>query len=253
MGDGAMDRTDLNLAYIIITVDDSRKELKDALREKLSIPEITDVEFIDGRVPGANVEYIKKNNLIVHGGGFHNGDLGVWFSQMNCWKKIAETDYDGVIVLEDDAFVNQPSFDNAMPLVMKYLPDDYDFLALSVPADQKQDYFYDRVFDQWGNWKLASHMNRKIMTSQHYIGNPYVSTAYQGYSCVATMYSPKGARKLLDLVSTLGIYTPVDCFIFLEHFKKNLNGYAMAPNYDFIFGFTELGSIARNSGMFPND
>lgn len=243
----------MNIAYTIMTVDDSRKDLKDKLRENMSIPEITDIKYIDGRIPGVTDDYIKKHSLTVHGGGFHYGELGVWFSQMESWRHIANTDYEGVIVLEDDAVVLQPQFDNVMPIVMEYLPNDYDFISLLIPQDQRQDYFYDRLFDHRGNWVLHSHVHRNHFTSDHYIGNPYVATAYQGYSCVATMYSPKGAEKLLRLVDKEGIWTPVDCFIFCENFMGELEGFAMMPDAPVIFEYIEKGSIARSTGMFAND
>ncbi len=58
-----------------------------------------------------------------------------------------------------------------------------------------------------------------------------MARAYQGYCCVATLYSPSGARRLLEIAGEKGMYTPVDCFLFQEaHGKNAVRAYAPTPD-----------------------
>jgi GR25 family glycosyltransferase involved in LPS biosynthesis len=238
----------MNLAYTIISVDDSRAELKSSLREELSIPEVTDIPFVDGRNHDEINALIDEYDCSVKG-RFHYGELGVWFSQLNCWQWLAGSGNEALIVFEDDAVV-APGFEDKLDDFLKELPVDFDFFSLFVPVDQLSDYYYDRRFLSDGGWELNSSNQKRFTNSIHYINNPLVSTAYQGYSCVATMYSRKGAEKMISLFESKGIYTPVDCFLFLERNLGNLNGYSPTPTAPKLAWFVEKGTIARSTGMY---
>lgn len=240
----------MKAAYTIITVDDSRADLKRALRERMRgyLPEISDIDFVDARKIDVDAE-LQRRGLAVNG-KFHIGEIGVWLSQINAWEYIANQDeYDAVIVFEDDAVVC-PEFELIFQFVWAELPKSFDFMALAVPADQLVDYYYDRTFTEHGRWELNSNMRKHLHYSDHYIGSRFVAKAYQGYSCVATMYSKAGAQKLLDLVKEHGLNAPVDCFIFNMHHTGPLNGYAMMPTVKNVVTFEEKGTIARATGMY---
>ena len=241
-----------------MTVDDSRAKLKTDMREKMgaiSIPEVTDVKFIDGRVPGDIEKYIKDNNFII-GNGFHRGELGIWFSTINSWRWLVTSDYDALIVMEDDATISESKyFSNILNQLISLLPKDWDFTTLFVPNNQTQDYFYDRLFNSNGGWELRPDgrgTNGRFEDSPQYIGNVTLVRSYQGYSNVSVMYSKSGAQKLLNLIDKNGIRGPVDCWLYEEEFKPqgNINGYAPAPHVLRVVEFTEMGTIARNSGMY---
>lgn len=218
----------------------------------------TGIEFfpsssVDGRIPGQIDVHLKDHKLAVTGQPFHNGELGIWLSNIRTWKEFmiygCESDND-LIVFEDDAVV-QPAFKSIFPLVKEELPEDYDFFAWAIPHDQKVDYFYNRHFTPGGGWIIASHLRHPYDKSPHYIpGNELVCKTYQGYQAVCIMYSRAGIQKILNLLKQDGIHSPIDLFLFTEVFKGNLNGYTLLPDVYPMVTFEEKGTIARNSGMY---
>ena len=239
----------MNLGYTIISVDESRADTKEDLRKQMWLPEVTDIEFVDARPEGVIDQTVEDNRLKITGNKFHCGELGVWFSQINCWKWLANSDLDGLIVLEDDAVV-LPDAEYIFNAIVSLLPENWDFVVLRVPDDQLNDYYYNRTFFPDGGWRMNSLTRFTKTQSPHYLGNDLLATAYQGYSCVATLYSREGAKKLLDLVDEHGLYTPVDCFLFLENNKKALRGFAPLPQVAPMFTMLEHGTITRHTGMY---
>ena len=240
------------MMYTVITVDDSRKRLKDAIHEAMAdagVRRSPIAAFVDGRDPEILQACIDHWGFKITGQNFHNGELGIWYSQLHvleCTALAGEPN----IVFEDDAVVGQPIFKEIFPLVMKELPDDWDFFAWTVPEDQKVDYYYNRLFHADGGWSILSHVRHKHHESPHYIGKELVVKAYQGYQAVAIMYSPNGAAKILQHVSETGIDTPYDCMLFRDSMRGVLNGYTLDPYVYPVITYEELGTIARNSGMY---
>lgn len=217
-----------NLAYITISVDDSRIQTRTGIEEAMKsagVPKIEGVPFVDGRVPGEIEKHLEINSLPNPAPDFRWGELGVWMSNYYCWKAISETDFDGVIVFEDDAVViDDGLFSLVMNSIMSDLPLDYDVLSLAPP----QRHFYERA--------------------KHYIGSDFVCRSYQGYGCVSTMYSPNGAKKLVEFVENEGFQYPVDCFIFEEGgLSSNLNTYAPMPDITEFVTFIEQGTSIHNT------
>ena len=246
------------IEYLIVSVDDSRKALKEKAMERLAEAGVPQMDigrhhpFVDGRQRGAledEIEYWGKWGLEITGKNFHNGELGIWFSQLNSLDLWEWNPAKHLIVLEDDASICT-NFKSIKPYVLEQLPEDYDFFAWAVPANQRVDYYYDRVFDEQGNWHLTGRPYHKYGASPHNIGKSLVCKAYQGYHAVAVMYSHTGGEKILTLVKEQGLDTPYDLFLFREHFKGNLNGYTFLPDVNDVITHQETGTIARNSGMF---
>ena len=244
----------MSLKYAIISIDDSRATLREAAASKLEdsgfepLPVPTGI-YVDGRVPGAIQREIDECGWEITGSNFHNGELGIWFSNLNTFERSFYTRQEYLLVLEDDAVV-MPVFEKIAPLVLDELPVDCDFFAWAIPNDQKVDYYYNRVFNSAGGWEIVSHQRHRYTGSPHYIGANFVCKAYQGYHAVAMMYTKEGMRKILDLVRQQGIRTAFDLFLFEEHHKGNLNGYTLLPDVYPAIVHQETGTIARNSGMF---
>jgi GR25 family glycosyltransferase involved in LPS biosynthesis len=239
--------------YVILTVDDSRLELKqDIIRamEETNI-ERTFARCVDGRIPGQIDFFLKENGLRVTGQPFHNGELGIWLSVVNTFYDfLIHSKDDALLIFEDDAVVEKP-FAQAFPHVMQELPDDWDFFAWAIPADQKADYYYNRVFTTAGDWMIFNHIRHTYTGSPHYIpGKQLVCKTYQGYQAVAIQYSRRGMNKILSLIGEQGLHSPIDLFLFTEAFKGNLNAYTLLPDVYPMVTFVEKGTIARNSGMY---
>lgn len=239
--------------YSILSVDDSRAVLSKKIDEIMTLAEFVKhhARCVDGRISGEVDKYLEENDLRVTGGPFHNGELGIWLSVINTFYDfLIQTTDSSLLVFEDDAVVEAP-FLPAYPLVMEELPNDWDFFAWAIPADQKVDYYYNRVFTTSGDWTIFNHIRHTYTGSPHYIpGKQLVCKTYQGYQAVAIQYSRKGIIKILNLVKEFGLHSPIDLFLFTEAFKGTLNGYSLLPDVYPMVTFTELGTIARNSGMY---
>lgn len=217
------------MKYVIISIDDSRQHKKDAIRKAMhKHEEVKDIRYVNG-IDKLDMLMAKRDYPKVELTGqwpLSRGELGIWYSQLNCWKYAAANG--DLIIFEDDAIVT-PKFDELMEgPIREELPKDHDFFALFVPDNQLQDYYYNTIYDENGSasmFKAAGQMGYKYEID----GNDYVTRAYQGYSCVANMVSQKGARKMLDIVDRLGIYTTVDCFMFMEAHRGSLDAYAHSP------------------------
>ena len=232
----------MRLGFTVVSIDESRAESRRAIRERMSfVSEVTGIDFVDGRDAAKLGSYLRGYGET--SGDLYEGELGVWFSQMNCWRYLAGSDLDALIVLEDDAVVDM-AIERALGTFMGNVPADWDFISLHVPEDQKQDYFYARTFRDDGTWYLADPRGHTLESSPHHIGNLIMATAYQGYSIVAMVYSAAGARKLLRLAGA-AIRDPVDCFIFREHHRGILRGYAPKPYIRDCVTHKEHGTIAR--------
>jgi GR25 family glycosyltransferase involved in LPS biosynthesis len=239
----------MNLGYTIISVDDSRKLTKDEIRATVDLPEITDIDFVDGRDSVQFDRFLREYGTLIRGKNFFYGELGVWGSNLNAWKYLVESDLDALLVFEDDA-LPWVDFSKRFPEYIADLPRGFDFFSLHPPENQLADYYYQRSFNLDGGWNLTSPVHHKLNTSPHYTGSKYIASAYQGYGNVAMLYSKTGAQEILKLVERNGIYTPVDCFLYLEHHKGNLDGYTLMPNVLGLVDYDEPGSIARSTGMF---
>ncbi len=217
----------MKIEYTIVSINDERAGHKEALRGLLSLPEITDIEFVNARDKEqlnrilAKYPTIRPNQWIPK-----LGELGIWLSQIQCWKWLVESDTDALIVFEDDAIATG-SFESILGLYVDDLPDDWDMLSLSVPDNQRQDFYYRQVYDEHGIPKSLVKAGDKPYEFEY--GKPTLARAYQGYCCVATMYSKKGAQRLLELAEEYGIYTPVDCFLFLQAHAGRLEAFAPKP------------------------
>lgn len=215
------------MKYAIVSIDDARKDKKDAIRRAMhNHEEVTDIPFING----ANERQLNRArerwpDVEPQGWTFSSaGELGVWYSQLNCWYWAAQNG--DLLIYEDDAIV-ATDFDDRMTPILANLPSDWDFLSVFVPDNQLQDFRYRIVYDENGAPKTVVHPQDERYVYD--IGNDYVTRVYQGYSCVANMVSQNGAKKLLERLKARRMYSCVDCFMYMEAHQGNLNGYAHHP------------------------
>lgn len=215
--------------YTIMTLGTPERESKRSAikNEMFFYNEVKDIEFVNG-ADEDQVRRMREKFPRFTGRPWHpkTGEVGVWYSQMNCWEW-ARDNNKHLIVFEDDAMLTSNFVDKYMKL-LEELPSDYDFFAIFVPNNQEGDYFARGAYDHDGvpvgmNWAPAD-------KSMFNFGASQLAKVYQGYSCVAIMYSPKGAKKLLELADEYGMYTPVDCFLFLEAHRGHLEAYSPKPS-----------------------
>ena len=218
---------EVNPAFVILSIDDSRSVKKADLRNVCKDWD----ELGVWAVIGNDKEDLADAFLEHPGFGYREwapkaGEAGVWMSQMNAWKMIANQDRP-VVVFEDDALLC-PDFITEFNRYTDELPNDWDLFSIFYPANQYGDFHWSYDYDENGH-PTGPQLWFSDGAPELLIESELISKAYQGYGCVALMFSPKGARALYDQAIAKGMYTPVDCFIFEQYRAGHINAYSPMP------------------------
>lgn len=162
-------------------------------------------------------EYYAENNglNIDPSTNFRYAEIGCWASHHMAWKSFYESEYDVVVIFEDDIKIQEGFFENLIDN-LKLIPEDWDAFFALVPE---------------GNFSYYNY--------RHDIGSQYVCKAYQGNWLGAYVLNKSGAKKLLD--SAKGkINRPVDIHIFYS--PEMLNSYSIMPNTKMFVDGVDLGT-----------
>lgn len=216
------------MKYGIITLPDSdRIEYKARIRENIHYPEET-LDAFDARVndPIKGCEERRLKFSAELWGNAKRGEVGIWLSNFDRWQQAAECG--PLIVFEDDAIIHD-DFTDRFEDFMAEVPDDWDFAALWVPENQRQDYLYNIIY----NTKSWEPQFLGFTTAEKSIyripGATYAALAYQGYGMVALVYSQNGGKRLVERARATGMYGPVDCWIYEQAKMGFLKGFAPRP------------------------
>ena len=161
------------------------------------------------------------------------GVVGVWASNYMAYKRFLKSDYDTLIIFEDDITLSK-NFKSVLESYMTELPFDWDFFSFFVPNDSLFAY----------------------NEEQHNIGAENVCLSYQQWSCAGYMVSRAGAEKAVADIESRGINCPVDWYIFNFRMKKEDNQktfftYTLKPGkyrpIKFLQGAFEYSQIHKGS------
>jgi GR25 family glycosyltransferase involved in LPS biosynthesis len=128
--------------------------------------------------------------------GWRYGEVGIWASNWLAWKNFIESDYDYLILMEDDILL----YDDFLIYVKKYLkelPENFDAFHVFSPEDQNYKY------------------NTGLDISEN------ICSSYQDWSCACYIINKSGAKKMIELASK-GIYLPLDWFMFRQKHALNI-------------------------------
>jgi len=166
------------------------------------------------------------------------GVVGVWASNYKAWKRFLESDYDTLIIFEDDIvlsknfkFIAEKYLDELMPV--------WDFFSFFVPNDSFFAY------------------NPQL----HDMGDENICRSYQQWSCAGYAVSRRGAEKAIADVESQGITAPVDWYIFNFRMKQEENQaqfstYTVKPDkyipIKFLQGAANVSQIHRGSTELLN-
>lgn len=221
------------MKYGIITVDDSRKDYRNAIENSLSMERVW-FDCVDARVDGFEVETeLERVGLAYKPELWPNhqpkiGEIGCWLSHYKSWKKTVEAG-EPLMVFEDDAILPNNFEQNVMGLI-KEVPPYYDYISLCIPPTQVADYMWMVHYGPLGEPRIVGQVfDEKV--SQFYIGSKRMARLYQTWGSTAAIYSPTGAEKLIDLASDYGVHAPVDCFIIQHAHMNELNAFAPKPEF----------------------
>ena len=204
------------MKYTIMHVNDRAKENMDYNKNILKNFEyVNDIIFYNGNEGNG---YDVLNYMGVDCGSWNPydgrslppfpGELGVWVSTINIWKYIIANKIDKFLILEDDITLKEDFLDR-LDDCLNDLPENFDFLSLY--------YFKEQNFD----------------TEDTEIGSKNIKKSNEQYSAAqATLYSLKGAKKLLKLIKRKGLEYTADCFIFKQSHIGLVEGYSIKGNND---------------------
>ena len=150
---------------------------------------------------------------------FRYAEIGCWASHHMAWKTFYESDYDVVVIFEDDIEILDGFFENLVDK-LSLIPEDWDGFFALVPE---------------GNFSYYN--------NSHSIGNQYVCKAYQGNWLGAYAINKSGAKKLLDSAKEI-IRRPVDIHIFYS--PGLLNSYSLVPGVNPYLKGVDLGTTIHN-------
>lgn len=134
--------------------------------------------------------------------GWRYGEVGIWASNWLAWKNFIKSEYDYLILMEDDIVL----YENFLPELeryMKQLPENFDAFHAFCPSDQNDKY------------DIAMDISDELCSS------------YQDWSCACYIVSRSGAQKMIYLASR-GIRLPLDWFMFRQ--KNLFSVYTLKPD-----------------------
>ena len=134
--------------------------------------------------------------------GWKWGEIGIWASNWSSWKQFLDSDYDYLILMEDDIVIYEDFFE----LLKKYI--------LELP--EKWEAFH--MFSPEGEYY-------KYNTSLDISENTCI--AYQDWSCACYVINKSGVKKMLEHASR-GIGLPIDWYMFRQ--KDIFNVYTIKPS-----------------------
>lgn len=210
--------------YCIISINDDRKALKaDIVNRVGSYPRTFGIEFIDGSEASIgtlqdkfNVDYIWDNAKL--------GELGIWFSFLNVCQYAVDNNKT-VLAFEDDAIITSDNFQEDLERLLAYVPEDGDVFSVMVPRNQH----VGANLEWLSKFTGIAITHTDIAPTYRIPGVHVICRAYQGYSMVCMIYTPEGAKKILDRVQETGMYQPADCWVFEQHDQGIINVYTPVP------------------------
>ena len=145
---------------------------------------------------------IKIDPLGHFGTGWKPGELGIWATNYTAWKNFVNSEYDYVILMEDDIILNK-NFNHKIIKYIQELPEDWDVFTAYTPPT--------------GNVRYKKNKKSLLIDKEN------ICRVYQSWSCLCYVVSKKGAKKLLKEVEKT-VKSPIDNYLF---YHTDINVYAI--------------------------
>jgi GR25 family glycosyltransferase involved in LPS biosynthesis len=148
---------------------------------------------------------------------FKSGEQGLWGSTAVALSLFINSNYDVLLILEDDVALHL-DFVKAAKAYLSKLPKDWD------------------TFYQYVHW--WQQQNR--YTDEYDIDDEFICKAYQVWGNGCFFLSKQGASRILKEISENGINEPTDWFILKRGLEGTYNNYTLKPNvnnYCHLLGF----------------
>lgn len=177
---------------------------------------VNNIKSILANIPELNVSTVNyKNELEVikfhkkfpkfkANRDFKIGELGIWASNYQAWSEFLDSEYDALLIFEDDIKIDS-DFIEGMNKYLNKLPEDWDFFSPYVHWWQSENLYNSSINDY---------------------GDDEICKAYQSWSLACYFVSKNGVKKILQSLEN-GFIDPVDSYIFKN--KKLFNTYTLKP------------------------
>lgn len=157
-----------------------------------------------------------------NGDGWKPGELGIWASNYTAWENFLNSDYEYIILIEDDIVLGN-RFNEKLIKYIDELPEGWDVFTAYTPP--------------------TGNIRYKKRKSELMIGKDNVCKVYQSWSCLCYVVSKSGAKKLLEEVKQ-SVKNPLDYYLF---YNENINVYAIKMEIGNICDIYETKSTVQNS------
>lgn len=192
--------------YHIIQIDDSRIDNIKKIESVLNGNRLK-IKTFDGHRHSIRSKIYSENVDLKISNKLNFGEIGCFASHLESWKYIIENNLDNVLILEDDAMLEN-NFVEKLQYSMHHIPKDYDIFFAFVSHE----------------------MHKYFDFNKHYIGNDFVCKAFQDWSTLCYLISNSGAKNIMSLVKEQGMISPVDNFILENHEAGRIKAYAPKIN-----------------------
>jgi len=206
----------MKIAYQIFHVDTGtqssadRRELMKTAKKQLDLNfEELGSKSIYLNTPESVKEYFGNKPYPVGAGGYANrgwklGELGVWASNIEALETFLASDYDAVILMEDDIVLSK-GFNARLIRMLRRLPDQWDLFSGFVPLTAMR--------------KFRINPRKYRLPAENEIGK-----LFQTWSMLCYVVTKPGAEKILNLLKK-GINVPIDTLLYTENI--GLNAYSI--------------------------
>lgn len=132
-------------------------------------------------------EEIRKHNSKLWSNIGPKGTIGCGMSHLLCWERIANSDKEYSVVLEDDVYFSD-DFEEQFTNAIQNVPEDFDILYIGCYGCEKNS-LQSKLFS------LVGRVNRKYEDVNDYVEVPKLTLAAHAY-----VVSKKGAKKIIELL-----------------------------------------------------
>ena len=213
------------IPYTIVSINDKRIINKDKIDKVMFKHLNLNIKSLNANNEKNIYSFLKNNkDFYFSWGKFKVGEVGCFASHYLIWKELLNSNYDYILVFEDDANIHD-NFIDIFKNSLNNVPSDYDLLSIYVDKNQ-----YDRF-------------NEK----EHQV-NSLIAKAYQDWSTLCYVVSRKGAQTMIDFVKNNGFGEPVDWFIFRNSYRGNFNVYTLLPSQEIPVDINDIiGSTVQET------
>lgn len=226
-----------NGCFTIFHAEENTKEMKDrnVLVKKAKIQLAENFDYLE--TPTFIIksqedvkQFYSRANMKVHPlghfkTGWKPGELGIWASNYTAWKNFLKTDYDYVVLMEDDIVLSQ-DFNSKLVEYMSELPDNWDIFTVYIP--------------EFGNVRYEKRKEDLL------IGKENICKVYQSWSCLCYVVSRRGAERLIKEVRKT-VKSPIDHYLF---YHRGLNSFAIKMEKGNICSLYETKSTVQESQRY---